>query len=535
MNKVLNDRYLSLLMQLPTAVSVCKGKDLRIELANKKSLEIWGKSKEEVLSKPVFEVFPELLDQGFDSIINDVVQNGKRFEAKELPVELVRHGKKETLFINFAYDPLSGPTGEIEGFIATGVDVTELVLARKAADEAYTKFRNVVELAPDPILILKGEEMILEVANSALFELWQVDESALNKPFLEILPEMKDQPFLGLLRNVLHSGESFFGVEVPATFKRKSGKMETLYVNFSYQPFREKDGKITGVLVLATNVTEQVISKQQLEAKNKELEDLAATLEQKVENRTKDFKELNESLLHANEELEQFAYVASHDLQEPLRKIRVYTNMATEFGDLSPQVETYLHKVMTSASRMSDLIKSLLDYSRTNVGRVRKVPVDLKEIITLILSDYELLLGQKEAVVEVGDLPVVYSLPLPMNQLFFNLLGNSLKFTRKGVKPVIKIGCEKISKEEMAGFPSLSPSTDFVKIWVQDNGIGFDQEYAGKIFTIFQRLTERSQYGGYGIGLALCKKVVESNGGIIYAQGKSQEGATFTVILPLYK
>ncbi|MFN2438470.1 MAG: ATP-binding protein, partial [Chitinophagaceae bacterium] len=239
-----------------------------------------------------------------------------------------------------------------------------------------------------------------------------------------------------------------------------------------------------------------------------------------------------EELKMSNDELEQFAYVASHDLQEPLRKIRFFSDMISAGAEEGSDVYKYVNKVHDSAKRMTGLINSLLDYSSLSRRNTRFEKVNLNSILESVISDYELLIKQKNAIIKAGVLPTIEAIPLQMNQLLFNLVGNALKFTKKGVPLELTIHAKKLNSEKRDSFPELQKHKEYIEITVQDNGIGFSQEYAGKIFTIFQRLNDRSIYGGYGIGLAVCKKVVDSHKGIIYADGKPKEGATFTIILP---
>jgi two-component system CheB/CheR fusion protein len=182
---------------------------------------------------------------------------------------------------------------------------------------------------------------------------------------------------------------------------------------------------------------------------------------------------------------------------------------------------------------MSGLIQSLLEYSRVTNATIRFEKLDLNALLKSILTDYELLIGQKDATIEIDKLPTIEAVPLQMNQLFFNLIGNALKFTKRGIAPFIKIKAELLPEQCKQRFPELSTSEAYTMISVQDNGIGFDPSFASKIFTVFQRLNDRSSYGGYGIGLALCKKVVQLHGGVIFAEAELNRGATFTVILPL--
>ncbi|MBB1284541.1 PAS domain-containing protein [Flavisolibacter sp. BT320] len=247
-------------MNAPVIIGILRGDDYIIELANEGLLEVWNRTSQ-VVGKPLLQAIPELEPQGFLALLEQVRTTGQPFYAYEFPITLVRHGQEEVVYFDFVYKPFyeneKDKDGKAAGIISVGHDVTEQVKARQ-------RFKNVVEQAADPILILKGEDLVLEVANQALFDLWQVGPDALNKPFLEILPEMKDQVFVELLKEVLHTGKPFHGEEVPAVFHRKDGREETVYFNFAYQPYREADGTISGVIVTANDITGQVQVKQQL-------------------------------------------------------------------------------------------------------------------------------------------------------------------------------------------------------------------------------------------------------------------------------
>jgi len=256
------------------------------------------------------------------------------------------------------------------------------------------------------------------------------------------------------------------------------------------------------------------------------LQHSADELEKKVEERTAE-------LLRKNSELEQFAYIASHDLQEPLRKIRTFSELLQKGLQKGTPVNNYFEKIQSSAARMTQLINDVLDYSRLSGRDVQFVSTDLNTILQQVKTDFDLLIEQKQAIIRNNLLPSIKGVPLQILQLFTNLIGNSLKFSEK--QPVITITGAALPASERASYPGLQDDIDYVKLEFTDNGIGFEQKFAEKIFTIFQRLNEGRQYAGTGIGLALCKKIVENHHGAIRAEGHIDEGATFTVILPADK
>lgn len=235
----------------------------------------------------------------------------------------------------------------------------------------------------------------------------------------------------------------------------------------------------------------------------------------------------SDELRRSNEELEKFAYVASHDLQEPLRKIQAFgdrlrTKFAATLGD---QGTDYLERMMASAGRMRSLINDLLAFSRVTTKGQPFAPVDLAGVLDGVLSDLEARLSQTQGVVEVGALPTIEADPLQMRQLFQNLIGNALKFHKPEVPPVVTIGSEVLPPADGDEIPRF-------RLTVTDNGIGFDEKYLDRIFQVFQRLHGRTEYEGTGVGLAICRKIVERHGGEITAESRPGHGATFVVTLP---
>jgi light-regulated signal transduction histidine kinase (bacteriophytochrome) len=226
-------------------------------------------------------------------------------------------------------------------------------------------------------------------------------------------------------------------------------------------------------------------------------------------------------LSRSNAELEQFASIASHDLQEPLRKVQTFAAQltATEHERLSPEGQDFLRRMSDAAGRMRSLIDDLLMFSRVSTKGRPFVPVDLGEVASQVLVDLELGIEESGARVSIGSLPTVDADPVQMRQLLQNLLGNALKFRREGVVPELEASAE--------------VTDHLAELTIKDNGIGFDAQYATRIFRAFERLNGARSYPGTGMGLALCRKIVERHHGTIQADGELGHGATFTVRLPL--
>lgn len=246
-----------------------------------------------------------------------------------------------------------------------------------------------------------------------------------------------------------------------------------------------------------------------------------------------DLKKNIRKLEHSNKELEQYAYAASHDLQEPLRKIRLYISRLNETMQekMDEKEQHDMERIMVAAERMSVLIKDILSFSSMNQDTSFE-HTDLNSILQYVLNDQELLIAQKQAVVHADPLPSIDAIPLQMNQLFYNLLNNALKFGRPGIPLQLYIKCSEVTAGDLHEL-KLPAHKSFIQLEFSDNGEGFSEEFSEQIFGLFKRLGNKQQVHGSGIGLALCRKVVENHNGHIYARGKVDHGATFYIILPV--
>jgi PAS domain S-box-containing protein len=243
----------------------------------------------------------------------------------------------------------------------------------------------------------------------------------------------------------------------------------------------------------------------------------------------RNIRELNRS----NKELEEFAYAASHDLQEPLRKITTFgSRLSNKFADLlDDEGKMYLNRMQAATEHMRNLIENLLELSRVSRNKQPFEPVDMNQLIPEVLNDLELSIEEQQARIKVGPLPVVEGIPSLLRQLLINILSNSIKFHKPDESPRIEISARRLTRKEKEEH-YLPPSTAYIQIDVQDHGIGFDQEYEQRIFQVFQRLHGKSAYPGSGLGLAICKRIAERHNGFISAVGKEGEGALFSIILP---
>lgn len=322
-------------------------------------------------------------------------------------------------------------------------------------------------------------------------------ENIIGKNILEVFPQTKQSGMYDDLRKALN-GNYIHNAKYTSIVTGRS------FENF-YIPLKDNQNDIYGVLTIGHDITNIVKANEKLET-------------------------LNEELVKSNRDLEQFAYVASHDLQEPLRKIQTFTQLLGVSLKDEEKANRYQDKIKQAALRMQNLIQDVLNFSRISKMEEAFSNTDLNKILDNLKIDFELLIKEKQAVINHNSLPSVKGIPLQLSQLFSNIISNALKYNDK--QPVIDITWKKLSHEETEKIHGLSNSVSYMQIEFTDNGIGFEPQFNEKIFSIFQRLHGKQEYSGTGIGLALCKKIVENHQGIIYAMGKPGKGATFTVILP---
>jgi PAS domain S-box-containing protein len=788
--KLLRNKQLkNLFEQAPVAMSILSGPAFLIEVANKEMLELWGKTAEAVMDKPVFDALPDARNQGYEDLLNKVYTTGERVVIEESPLTLIRNGKTEEFFIKLVYEALREENGTISGIMVVADEVTHHVKAKKQIEESEIRQKLAIEAAaigtfdwdilnstfqysdrfakmfgynetgglnqssfaerihPDDqsmriaahqhafktgslfyeartiwpdnsvhwirlngkvlydqngrparmhgttldISDQKSQTQTLEkLVEERTFKLQQRNEELKRSEerYHKMVEEVQDYAIISLNKEgIIESwnkgaekikgykeeeilGKSFINFYLPEDKQKKlpqtlmneairNGKAvhegwrvrkdgSRFWGSITITALHDDNNNIIGFSKVTRDLSERKINEDQLKdiaeelkKRNEELkrseeryhkmisevqdyaiilldtngtilnwnkgaekikgykgeeiigknftifylpEDQQNNLPQKLINEAiTNGKAVNESwrlrkdgtkfwgsititALHddhnnvigfskvtrdlterkiaedrmlqytaelesQNTELQQFAYVASHDLQEPLRKIQAFSELIQKNLKDEMLVTKYFDKISSSAHRMTDLIKSLLNYSRlSEEGKDIVVDVDLDKILRGVLSDFELLIQEKNAVIQIEPMPVIKGVTLQLHQLFANLIGNALKFNEK--EPVIVVKCRIVETNEIIHKPNALPEGKYFEFSVSDNGIGFEQEYAPKIFSIFQRLHGKLQYAGTGIGLALCKKIAENHKGHITAVSALGKGATFYVYFP---
>jgi light-regulated signal transduction histidine kinase (bacteriophytochrome) len=278
-----------------------------------------------------------------------------------------------------------------------------------------------------------------------------------------------------------------------------------------------------------------VLARRRIEESEVRYRLLSAELEQQVQARTKQLQDSVLDLERSNRDLQQFAYVASHDLQEPLRKVQTLGELLkTRHADKLGDGAEILGRIQSSAARMSMLIHDVLAFSKISSRSESMKPVSLGAIVEQAITDLDLMIQEKEARVIVEPLYGIQGNAFQLGQLFQNLINNALKFHRPDVNPVVQIHAKKILASNLE--PSVNPVTsthEYICVDIKDNGIGFDETFKERIFQVFQRLHGRSEYSGTGIGLAICEKVISNHGGAISVRSKIGQGTTFSLYFPV--
>ena len=635
-----------LFMNAPVIIGILQGDDYIIELANEGLLEVWDRTAD-VIGKPLLTAIPELKEQGFITLLDQVQTTGEPFYAYEFPITLNRQGKNEVVYFDFVYKPiyqnetgnkasgiisvghnvtaqvkaraevrenetkyqalfesmdqafciiemifdesgrpvdfryletnpafekqsgLKGATGkkvldlipdfethwllvygdvirsgeslryvneskalgkwfDVHAFRLGGpesrllavffTDITERIRAEEAIRQSENNLRNIILQAPVAMCILKGPDHIIEIANERMMEVMgKPADALLNKPVFEALWEAREG-LEAIMKQVYETGKRFTAFEMPVNLPR-NGRVETAFCNFLYEPFIE-NGATSGVMAVVIEVTEQVLARQKIE--------------EAVSERTGELAQANVELKRSNQNLEEFAYAASHDLKEPMRKIHLFADRLQEslMEKLSLQDKHLFDRISHAAQRMNTLIDDLLTYSHVSRIAVAEESVDLNKKVGAVLEDLELEIEEKNATVVAGALPTIKGHRRQLQQLFQNLVSNAIKYNKPGINPEIRISSRRLSNGDLLPFNTIKTKDQYYLFEVRDNGIGFEPKDAERIFNVFTRLHGNTEYKGTGVGLSIVQKVVENHHGYIWAESIPGAGSSFKILLP---
>jgi PAS domain S-box-containing protein len=485
--------YLAAIVTSSDDAIISKTLDGTITSWNTAAERIFGYTAEEAIGQPITILIPEDRLQEEPAIL-ERLQRGERVDHFETQ-RITRH--KKLLDISLTISPIKDSTGKIIGASKIARDITGQKETERINRENEERFRMAVEstrLGTWEYNLLDGElvwslecRKIYNVPDDLPinFELFKAhifaDDRQLVQDAIERALDPAGNGAYDIQYRIIRYGDRL------VRWIRAQGKV------YFYR--NNRPGRFIGTVL---DITDEKMAQ--------------AELERMVGERTVALKK-------TNEELEQYAYIASHDLQEPLRKIQTFAELLKENANDPEALEKYYEKINASARRMSSLIKDVLNYSRLSQVDTIQETVNLDQLLQEIITDFELLIAQKKAVITAGPLPVIKGDSQQLRQLFGNLFSNSLKF------------CERIPHIQISA--TTVPGTPYVQILFKDNGIGFEQQYADQIFIAFKRLNNRQLYSGTGIGMALCKKIVERHGGTIRADSEVGKGTVFTILLPV--
>ena len=460
----------------PNAI-VLVNKEGKIAYVNNQTEKLFGYARSELIGNKVEQLIPERFSQRHPEFVKMFFQDPS-VRAMGAGRELFALRKDRTEFpIEIGLNPVVTVNGTL--VLASIIDITE----RKKAEQ---RFQLVVESAPNA-MVLVNHLGVIGLVNHQVEKLFGYSRNELIGNKIEMLiperfrshhPDHRSEFFQKPRARAMGAGRDLFGLKKDGT---------EVQIEIGLNPIETAEGHM--VLASIIDITERKV-KEQMAKRQIELE-------------TK------------NEELEHFTYIASHDLQAPLRTVLNYVQVFEEdyLSKLDESAKVYLDRIKLATERMSALIKALLDFSR--IGRdVRLNICDVKKIVSDVIADLEMLIRETQTVIEVDKMPVLNVYEVEMRQLFQNLISNAIKFRKKDVQPTIKIGAEALQ--------------DKWKFHVQDNGIGIAENHYNRIFYIFQRLNPVNLYEGYGIGLANCKKIVELHDGEITVNSTLGVGSTFS-------
>ena len=391
-------------------------------------------------------------------------------------------------------------TGQVDALVVQGQEGHQ-VYTLKSADQTYRVF---IEKMTEGAVTLNQQGLILYCNSQFAFMAGLPLSQVIGISFEKFI--IADDLFL-----YEESFKKCWEQDCKVELMLKTGEGQAP-VQLSLTTLDLQEGRALSIIV--TDLTAQKKTQQQLRENNLQLE------------------EINRALELSNHDLQQFASIASHDLQEPLRKIHIFSNLLKANSSvLSQDLQTYLQKIIDSSVRMRTLIIDILNYSKLSANDHVMDCIDLKEIVNELLEDFELIIQEKKARVAVGNLPCIDANKGQIRQVFQNIISNALKFAIADVAPVIEIKSRRVSEKT---FNSIEDADGpYWLISIRDNGIGFDEKYVQNIFSLFERLNSKDKYEGTGIGLAIAKKIIEKHNGIITAVSKPGEGAEFQMILPV--
>lgn len=507
-------RHIHLIETLPVAMYTIDNNGY-IDLHNHAAEVLWGRKP--ISGKDRWCGSYKLSKLDGTSIPKDLCPMAMAFkEQRSIQEEIYMYrenGEKRHVIVH--PQPLYDENGELVGASKVMIDITDSKEAEEALRKSEEKFRLLASSIPQ-FIWTSDPNGNLNYFSDSVFKYSGLDNQEISSGgWVDIVHPDEREENISLWLHAVNTGEDF---------------------KFEHR-FRRNDGVYRWQLSRATAQKDEKGNVLQWVGTSTDIEDhktFQKKLENLVEERTKELKKANIELENMNKELSSFAYISSHDLQEPLRKIQTFGSIIKEndFENLSELGKRNFSRMQLAANRMKTLINDLLTYSRTNSSEKVYEKTDLNLLLGEMQSEFAENLQEKNGKLEISKMPEISAIPFQLRQLFLNLISNALKFTKPDVAPVIRI-TSKIVKGNKIENENVFSDQKYLHITVADNGIGFNPEYASKIFEVFQRLHGKGEYEGTGIGLAICSKIAENHNAVIKATSKVNEGATFHIYFPM--
>ncbi|UHG93933.1 PAS domain-containing sensor histidine kinase [Spirosoma oryzicola] len=567
-------RFRSLIEEAPVATCLLVGREFKIEVANEFISAIFSGQKE-LIGQPLVDALPELRNQPLLAILGKVFDTGETYSTQGARADFFVDGAPRTNYVDCTAKPLFNEQGEVYAILVMATDVTKQVLAQQVIQRSEEQKTFLLQLTDQLRSLTSPSEVYYQAAcllgpylgvdrigyaqekndrQSVLImpnytngvDDWQGEQSFADYgPLLAgfddnriiVRPDVANDPTLGEQQKEAHRLRQL-GSTLNKPLVLKDGSVTILFIHYRQARYWTADelmlvDDVSARLVIAV---ERAKAEQALRESELKYRLLSEQLEQRVSDRTQELVQANQDLKRSNDNLQQFAYVASHDLQEPLRKIQSFSSLLSGQleGPSNETAQSHLLRISSAGARMSTLIKDLLAYSRISTRQQVFGPVSLTGIITEVLSLLDWQIEQSDAQIKVDEMPVIKGDETQLTQLFQNLLANALKFVAPGKKPQVHVQYFLCPQKELPAVvqPSIQTS-HYHQINVIDQGVGFDIKYLDRIFQVFQRLHSMSEFSGTGVGLAICQRVVENHGGGITASSEPGQGSTFSVYLPV--
>ncbi|MDB5252936.1 MAG: hypothetical protein JWP27_2105, partial [Flaviaesturariibacter sp.] len=431
----------------PVAKAVMAGEKMIITTVNEKMLEMMGRDAS-IIGMSFPDAMPELAGTPLAGHLADVLRTGKTVYQPEEKLELVRHGKPYTGYFNYTFKALSNTAGDFYGVIVTATEVTDLVLSRKKVEEAGMTLQSAIELAKLSTWRLDIKTGTFHYSPRFMEWLGFTEDTKDADEAFNPLPDEYRESVPAAIQAVIAPGSSGIYENEHPIINRVTGQQRIIHAYA--QVFLDENGRPDQLRGLAQDVTEQRRIRADLEQLVQERTEELQSLNEELSSTNEELGEANDRLLESNRELEEFGYAASHDMQEPLRKIQTFSSfmMDSYAGQLDERGRGLLSKIGTSVARMKTIIDDLLNYSQQTREHREPEPTALNKIVENVEADLELVMEQTGATVEREQLPVIRAVPSQMNQLFYNLFSNALKFSKPGVAPLVRIRTAQLTAED---------------------------------------------------------------------------------------